>query len=120
MASVLIVDDSSFERMTLQYIIESDGHEVVGGAVNCEQGVAMYVSLRPEVVTLDFQMEGGTGIDALKEIMQLDSSARVIIISGSGNTTVKDDTLELGAVGYLSKPVTKKQLLSEIKRVLND
>ncbi len=119
MASVLIVDDSSFMRNVLRYIIEGGGHTVVGDAVNGEQAVTLYKSLQPEVVTLDFLMEGENGLEALKAILQHDSSARVIMISAVEYKEVKDRSLACGARSFIEKPPVPGQVLSEIDRVLS-
>ena len=119
MARILIVDDSSFMCATLQAIVEKGGHEVVGVAVSCEQSVEMYKELKPDLVTLDYVMEGNSGLDALKQIIQLDSSARTIMITALGQDDLKEEVLQQGAGSYLVKPPNPKHLLSEIDRLLN-
>jgi two-component system chemotaxis response regulator CheY len=120
MASVLIVDDSSFMRDTLRYIIEGAGHEVIGEAVNTESAVSLYKELSPQVVTLDYLMEGENGLQALKAIRAHDPEARVIMISAVDFEEVKDLSLQNGACSFINKPPVRGHLLSEIERVVGE
>lgn len=118
MASVLIVDDSSFMRDTLKYIIEAGGHEVVGEAANTHQAVALYKVLHPQVVTLDYLMEGKNGMVALREIIEHDAAAKIIMISAVDLEEVKDESLQYGACSFIKKPPVRGQLLTEIERAV--
>ncbi len=120
MASVLIVDDSSFMRDTLRYIIESAGHDVIGEAANTEDAVSLYKELRPRIVTLDYLMEGENGLQALKAILAHDPEARVIMISAIDLEEVRDRSLQNGACSFINKPPVRTHLLSEIERVIGE
>ena len=118
MAKILIVDDSSFARARLKMLFESGGHEVVGGAENAEQALALYKSLNPELVTLDYLMADKSGEAVLEEIIQYDPSARVIMISGSGDHAIGDRALEAGAKDFVEKYNLEKDILNVIDRVM--
>jgi two-component system chemotaxis response regulator CheY len=118
MAKVLVVDDSSFTRNTLSMFIESGGHEVIGRAENAEQALDLFKSLSPELVTLDYLMPDKAGDLVLKEIAQHDPAARVIMISGSGDSKLQELALKTGAKVFVEKPCARKDILSAIDHVM--
>jgi len=118
MAKVLIVDDSAFARNVLGRIIEQGGHEVVGRAKDGDSAMELFKKLHPELVTLDYLMTGKNGEAILEEIIETDPSARVVMISGSGDYTVEERTLESGAKDFVSKPFMQRDLLKVIDKVM--
>ena len=120
MATILIVDDSAFARNALGLIIERGGHEVVGRAADGKSGVEMFKNLHPELVTLDFLMDGKNGEAVLEEIIEFDPDAKVIMISGSGDYTVEKAALQSGAKDFVEKPFMQRDLLKAIDQVMAD
>ncbi len=101
MVRVLIVDDASFMRGSLKYILELNGHTVVGMAKNGMEAVRMYEELKPDLVTMDILMEVMDGITALKAIMENDANAKVIMVTAMGLEEGESLAKELGALGYI-------------------
>lgn len=100
---VLIVDNDPMVTESLALIVEKSGHNVVGVGNNGQEGIDLYKTNKPDVVLMDIQMENKNGIDAVKEIMAFNSSAKILIL-----TTFKDeeyiaDALQSGAKGYILK-----------------
>lgn len=120
MANILIVDDSAFSRNSLKILVESDGHEVAGLAENGEQGLNLFKRLKPELVLLDYLMEGKNGKEVLKEIIQHDSSAKVIMVSGLGDSTIEEEALKAGAKNFVRKHNVRMHILKVIDQVLED
>ena len=118
MAKILIVDDSAFARNMLSAVIESGGHEVVGRVGDGEQALKLLKSLHPELVTLDFLMAGTNGEAVLKEIIQHDPSARVIMVSGSGDRSIEERALQIGAKAFVAKPDVQRDILKVIDQVM--
>lgn len=102
---VLIVDDSTFMRKSLSSMLTTDPRIAVAGmARNGEEAVQQVHQLNPDVVTLDVEIPGMNGIDALKRIMA-EHPVPVVMVS-SLTSEGADDTLralELGAVDYIPK-----------------
>ena len=118
MTKILIVDDSAFTRNALMTFCESGGHEVVGRAENGEQALELFKKLRPELVTLDYLMPGKSGEVVLKEIIQIDPGARVIMLSGSGDNKLEERVLQTGAKFFVEKPCAKGEILKVIDQVM--
>lgn len=118
MARILIVDDSVFARSRLKRSFEGAGHEVVGVAGDGEQAFEMFKSLQPELVTLDYFMSDISGEAVLKEIIQYDPVARVLVISGSDDQSVEERVLQAGAKDFIKKFNTLGNILKAIDRVM--
>lgn len=118
MAKILIVDDSAFARNVLETLVIRGGHEVVGCADSCSSAVELFKSLQPELVTLDYLMTDTSGEEVLREIINCDPSARVIMVSGSGDHTIGEKALEYGAKDFVEKPYMKRDLLRVIDQVM--
>jgi len=118
MATVLIADDSSFMRGSLQYMVEKIGHKTVGMAKDGAEAVELYRRLNPDLTTLDILMKGIGGLVALREIMKINPGAKVIMVAVSGQEDQLDEALKLGASGYIRKPFSYLEIENEIKRVL--
>ena len=78
MIKVLICDDAAFMRYTLRDILEKNGFEVVGEAVDAEDAVIKYQELNPDLVTMDITMPKGDGIKALREILSIEDRKSVV------------------------------------------
>jgi len=116
--TILIVDDSAFMRGSLKYIVESDGHSVVGMAKDGQEALKLYRKLKPDIVTLDILMGGMDGISALEAMKKQNSGARVIMVSALGQEEKQEEAFKLGASGYIRKPFKQTEIVDEIKRVL--
>jgi two-component system, chemotaxis family, protein-glutamate methylesterase/glutaminase len=102
---VLVVDDSAFMRTALTRMIDSDpALRVTGTAQNGAQALERIVELQPDVVTLDVEMPGLNGLEALKRIMQ-NFPRPVIMVSSltKANAETTLEALEIGAFDYVSK-----------------
>ncbi len=120
MARILIVDDASFMRGSLKYIVENAGHEVVGMAEDGAEAVELYRDLKPDLVTLDILMTGMEGLSALRTIMKEDPGGKVIMVTAVGQEEKQEEARKLGASGYVRKPFKQTEIVDEIKRVLTN
>lgn len=118
MARILVVDDSSFMRNSLKFIIENGGHNVVGIAKDGKEAIELYKKLKPDIVTLDILMKNMDGIESLKEIMKIDPDARIIMVTAIGLESKQEITSKLGAKGYIRKPFRQTEILQCIDNIL--
>ena len=121
--SVLVVDDSGFFRKRLTEILNASGNiRVIGVASNGKEGVELAEKLRPDVITMDYEMPVMNGIAALKEIMQR-CPAPVLMFSSLTyeGARVTLDALEAGAVDFLPKNFEDiARDGSELQRILRE
>lgn len=113
--SVLIVDDQQVVRAAVRASVEALGYEA-DEAASGEEAVDRYRrrfhEARPfQLVLMDLTLPGGhSGDDALREILRLDPSARVIASSGAIESGAEADLMRLGYVGALPKPFDLQKL----------
>lgn len=115
--SVLVVDDAAFMRMMIRDILAKEGY-VIHEAVNGRDAVEKYVELRPDLVTMDLTMPEMSGLDALREIRESDSAARVLVVSAMGQQRMIVEALEAGAMDFLVKPFQPTKALETVKKCL--
>jgi len=120
MKRILIVDDSAFIRMALSDILKENGYEIAGEAENGAQAFEKFKELHPDLVTMDVVMAGESGLQAMREIMNLDRSAKVLMVTAMGKQAMVIEALQAGAKGFLIKPFESKAVIAEIKRILKD
>lgn len=120
MARILIVDDSIVSRTNLKTILLDAQHEVVGEAVNGEDGLEKFLSLRPDMVTMDITMPKLNGIECLKEILHRDPQARVMMISALGQGGKILEAINSGARHYITKPYEPEKVLEAVTELLSE
>lgn len=118
MAKVLIVDDSKTSRKFLRNMLEDAGHEVVSEAVNGVEGVEKLY--KPDVVTMDITMPVMDGIEAVREIIEIDPGAKVIMVTAAGQKTNMVEALKRGAADFIQKPFDSAVIINTIEKVLED
>ena len=119
MPRVLIADDSRFQRMTLASFLMPKKCEVVF-AVDAMQTFMMALRSNPDLILLDINMPGGTGIEVLKRLRVSNRTQQipVIVISSEQNPATESMARELGAVDFLHKPIDQKMLANAVDHVL--
>ena len=118
--SVLVVDDSAFMRLAITKMLEGEQDIVVcGTARNGEEAIVKAQQLKPDVVTMDVEMPGMGGLEAVREIA---ANADVPVIMVSSLTQEGAETtfraLELGAVDFIPKPDAAYVNISDVARDL--
>jgi len=119
MARVVIVEDSVFMKVLLESTLKDAGHEVVGIGKDGNEAFSLYKKLKPDVITLDILMPGSDGLTALKNIMEFDPQARVVMVSSVGLDSKAAEARRLGACDYIKKPFTHKDIVKSITAALN-
>lgn len=118
MKKVLIVDDAAFMRLMIKTILEKNGFEVIGEAVNGRDGVQKYMDLKPDIVTMDMTMPEMTGIEALKCIKKFDANAKVVMVSAMGQEPMIRESIMDGAKSFIVKPFNEERVVQTITKVL--
>jgi len=101
---IVVVDDSAFSRRSITRMLEGLDHvEVVGYAINGEEGIQKVIALKPDLVTLDLEMPKMDGFTLLR-ILTTRFSLPVIVISALSGADKVFKALELGALDFVAKP----------------
>ncbi len=119
MTKVLIIDDAKFMRMTLANLFKEHQFNVVGMAENGEEGVKLYKETSPDIVTLDITMPVMDGLQALKEIINFDPAAKVIMCSAMGQQKLVVKAIELGAKDFIVKPFDEKRVIETVNQIVH-
>ncbi len=108
---ILVVDDAKFSRIQIKRVIdEIDSVEVIGEAENGNEAVLLYEKLKPDLITMDLVMPEKGGVQAIEEIIRMDKSAIIIVISAIGQDDLMLDAAEKGAKEYIVKPFKPNEL----------
>jgi two-component system cell cycle sensor histidine kinase/response regulator CckA len=108
---VLVVDDQELVRRSLARLVRAAGH-VVTCAADGREAMAVYFTAerRPDVILLDLDMPNLTGDETLSQVLELDPTAKVVLISGYHDEARRRSLLDAGAVEFLPKPVDAAHL----------
>ena len=113
----LICEDEGVTVMQLRKALVRAGFEVVGEAVEGEEGVKLAREVEPDFVIMDLNMPGLDGIQATRRIMD-ERPTPVIILTAYSDDKSVDDALDAGACAYLVKPVASEQLIPAVKAAI--
>ncbi len=114
---VMVVDDHPMWRDAVERDLAAAGFSVVAVAATGAEAVARFPAARPQVVVLDLQIPPPSGVEVTARVLAHDPSARVLILSASGE---QDDVLaavKAGATGYLVKSASREELVDAVRRV---
>jgi len=115
----MIVDDMIVIQEILKEILSLKGHTITYTAVDGQQAVDFFKENRndwPDLVIMDHRMPIKDGVTALEELLELDVSIKVIFVSADESARKK--ALMMGAIGYLVKPFSVKEILKLIDSVV--
>jgi two-component system sensor histidine kinase RpfC len=117
---VLVADDNPVSRNALRAILERADYQV-HVASDGEEALAVLARGRPafEVIVLDVQMPGRSGLDVLRayRFIYPQSGAPVVMLTGDPSTSVRDACVRSGAAAFLHKPVEPRELLETLSRL---
>ena len=114
---VMVVDDHPMWRDAVERDLQEAGFDVVGVAANGSEALARFPAARPQVVVLDLQIPAPNGVEVTAAVVQQDPSARVLILSASGEQSDVLDAVKAGATGYLVKSASRDELIRAVQRV---
>lgn len=115
---VLIADDHPVLRAGLISLLSSEPDiEVVGEAENGPECVDMALKLAPDVILMDINMPGGSGLEALQQIEQEAAGGRVLILTMHDDIQYLKHVLSNGGSGYILKQAASEELISAVRTV---
>ncbi|HEY7009413.1 MAG TPA: response regulator transcription factor [Jatrophihabitantaceae bacterium] len=113
---VLLVDDHPIWRDAVERDLTTAGFDVIGAVGDGERAVRLAPALRPDVVLMDLQLPGMSGVDAAAALVRLDPSVRVLMFSSSGEDADVLSAVKVGARGYLVKSAGRDELIEAVRQ----
>ena len=115
--NVLVVDDQLGVRRLLFEAFQEDGYQVDLAASGLE-AVDRVKQGMPDLILMDMKMPGMNGLEALREIKAMDSSATVIMMTAYGELEIVTEAMSLGVKEYITKPFDINELRFLVKQIL--
>jgi DNA-binding NarL/FixJ family response regulator len=120
MIRILVVEDHELVRDALAGLLaEAPGMAVVGVASTLEDGKRLIEQHGPDVVLADLSLGDGSALDLVRWVQRSQLTARIVVITGFNNTFAAVEALADGAMGYVLKAQSTKDLLAAIRTVAN-
>ena len=114
----LIVDDERLARKELMKLLEEHPSiEIVGEAQNADEAEQMITELNPDLLFLDIQMPGLSGLEIQEKLARTGVSIPIIFVTGQGDITMSVQAMKAGAVEFLTKPCGV-ELLEAIRQAI--
>jgi two-component system nitrate/nitrite response regulator NarL len=115
---IVLVDDHAVIRAGLRLLIEARcDMKVVGEAANAADAIAVTTSTQPDVIVLDLNLVGDSGLDCLPRLLAVAPRARVLVLTGVNDYEMHRQAARLGARGLVHKAKAAEVILKAIERV---
>lgn len=115
---IMIVDDSMRARLELKDVLLTHGFSVAGEASSGRAAVDMYEKVNPDLVMVDAQMPDMDGICTIREILEKNPDAILIVCAGSGEKSAIMEALRAGAIDFCAKPYVPRRIVTTIRHAL--
>jgi len=118
MKRILVVDDERHVTEGISSIVKrylKDEFEVCGSAQSGREAIVKTTALAPDVVLIDVQMPGISGLDVIREMRRRGSLAAFILVTAYERFDIAREAMELGVLDYLLKPVAKDKLGASLR-----
>lgn len=115
MPTLLVVDDDETFRTQLMRAFERRGFEV-RGAESTAAALKAAALESPEMATVDLRMPGRSGLELVKELLELDPTTNIVVLTGYGSIATALEAVRLGATHYLAKPADVDEILAAFRR----
>lgn len=115
---ILLIDDHALFRIGLQELLQRRGINVIGAFGNCQEGITLAASERPDVVLLDMRMPDMNGIEVLQVLREKGLTMPIAMLTTSREESDVINSLQGGAQGYLLKDMEPDELINALRAIL--
>jgi DNA-binding NarL/FixJ family response regulator len=112
----MVVDDHPMWRDSVARDLAEAGHAVVAAIGEGAQAVRVAAAVRPDVVVLDLQLPDLSGVEVIRGLLAGHSTARVLVLSASGEQGDVLEAVKAGATGYLVKSASREEFIDAVRR----
>jgi two-component system, NarL family, response regulator LiaR len=119
---ILIVDDHNVVRKGLRALLSAEKYniEVIGEAGDGEEAILKAQQLNPDVILMDLMMPKKSGIEAIRDIKQIQPNARILVLTSFAEDEKVSEAIMAGAYGFLLKDTSPDELVQTIHSVYAD
>ena len=117
---MMIVDDSLVMRRKIERSVAIDQITNIVTATNGKEAVTLFKREMPELVTMDLTMPELDGVQAVKQIVEMNPSVRILVVSALADKLTAIKAIENGARGFLCKPIDDQALNDALQEVLRE
>ncbi len=119
MKKILVVEDNEINIYLCSRIIKSSGYEVIEARTG-EEGVALALKERPDLIIMDIQLPGIDGLETTKRIRESEADGEIPIIALTSFALAgdKQKAISVGCTGYIEKPINPGTFIAEIEKYL--
>lgn len=116
---ILVVDDQISVVKIVSDVLKKGDYEIITAA-NGQLGIDSAIANKPDLIIMDIMMPIKTGIEAIKEIKQIDEvkNIPILVLTAKGGGSDLDTVMSLGASGFLAKPFSPRAILEEVSKLL--
>jgi len=115
---VVIAEDEAIIRLDLKEILLDEGYEVVGETGRGDDAVELVRRHEPDLVILDVKMPGADGLQAARDIRDLDIKVAVLVLTAFSQRNLIDEARDAGVAAYLVKPFQRIELIPAIDQAM--
>ena len=113
---VVLADDHAVVRSALKMLLDGeDGIEVVAEAGDAQSAIRYAGGHRPDVLILDINMPGGSGLSAIPEIRSASPETRIVMLTMQEETSAAREALQAGVLGYILKEAASEELVKAVR-----
>jgi two-component system NtrC family response regulator len=116
-ANLLVVEDDPLQRKLIKENLEQEGYFVFE-AENKQESLGIIAEQPIDIAIVDFQLDGETGLDVIKAILEQNPLITPVMVTAFGNIEIAVDAMRQGAYDYIVKPIDFKNFLMVIERAL--
>lgn len=122
MYKVIIADDEPIAVQSMEYMLNKnfDNIRIVGAARSGKDAIEKAYETYPDIILMDINMPGINGIEAMKQIREKNKNVKFIVVSAFDYFDYAVESVALGVIEYLLKPVKESKLVDTIQKVLQE
>ena len=114
MLEVIVIETLNTKYVTIEYL-KKLGHKTVYHSTNTQKLLEFYKEFKPNILLLDLSIGIKIVLKAIKDIMSYDIFANIIIINSGGDEDDVIDSINLGAIDYITRPFLQNELEEKLK-----
>lgn len=115
--SILIIDDDFQIRNHLRMSLKQYGYHLIHDAFNAESGVTLFKKHSPDITFLDINLPDHNGLSVLNTLLEINSNAYIVMLSGESTLDNVKRSVDQGAKGFIVKPFKMKKIVESLSKL---